>query len=124
MRNFRKYNIWTDSVNFVTETYSLTRSFPSHEKFGLADQLQRASVSIASNIAEGASRESEKEFAHFLQISLGSAYEVETQLIIVNRLYYINNNQLDNQTQKLNSIERRLTEMIKRLNLKAPRQTS
>ena len=124
MRNFRKYNIWTDAVNFVTETYSLTRSFPSHEKFGLADQLQRASVSIASNIAEGASRESEKEFAHFLQISPGSAYEVETQLIIANRLYYINDNQLDNQTQKLNSIEKRLTEMIKRLNLKAPRQSS
>lgn len=124
MRNFRKYNIWTDSVNFVTETYSLTRSFPSYEKFGLADQLQRASVSIASNIAEGASRESEKEFAHFLQISLGSAYEVETQLIIANRLYYINNNQLDNQTQKLNSIERRLTEMIKKLTLKAQKQKS
>lgn len=124
MRNFRKYNIWTDSVNFVTETYSLTRSFPLYEKFGLADQLQRASVSIASNIAEGASRESEKEFAHFLQISLGSAYEVETQLIIANKLYYINDNQLDNRTQKLNSIEKRLTEMIKKLTLKAPKQKS
>ena len=124
MRNFRKYNIWTDSINFVTETYGLTRSFPSHEKFGLADQLHRASISIASNIAEGASRESEKEFAHFLQISLGSAYEVETQLIIANRLYYINDNQLDKQTQKLNSIEKRLTEMIKRLYLKTPRKTS
>lgn len=124
MRNFRKYNIWTDSVNFVTETYSLTRSFPSHERFGLADQLHRASISIASNIAEGASRESEKEFAHFLQISLGSAYEVETQLIIANKLFYINDNQLDNQTHKLYSIEKRLAEMIKRLNLKVPKQKS
>ena len=116
MRNFRKYNIWIDSVDFVTETYSLCRSFPSHEKYGLANQLQRASVSIASNIAEGAARESEKEFAHFLQVSLGSAYEVETQLVIAHKLSYISDTQLNNQIPKLHSIEKRLTEIIKRLN--------
>lgn len=116
MRNFRKYNIWIDSVDFVFEIYNLTRLIPAKEKFGLVNQLQRAAVSIPSNIAEGAARESEKEFAHFLQISLGSAYEVETQLIIANKLHYINDNQLDSTIPKLHSIEKRLSEMIKRLN--------
>ncbi|MBO4382253.1 MAG: four helix bundle protein [Bacteroidales bacterium] len=115
MRNFRNYNIWTDSVDFVTEIYDITRSIPAKEQFGLINQLQRASVSIASNIAEGAARESEKEFAHFLQISLGSAYEVETQLIIANKLQYITDSQLNKSIPKLHSIEKRLTEMIKRL---------
>lgn len=115
MRNFRKYDIWSDSINFVTETYDLIRQLPSKEQYGLSSQLQRAVVSIPSNIAEGASRESEKEFAHFLQISLGSAFEVETHLIIANRLKYITIDQLNAFITPLNSIEKRLIEMIKRL---------
>ena len=115
MRNFRNYDLWKDSISIVTEIYAITNKFPPSEKFGLCNQLQRAAVSIASNIAEGASRLSEKEFAHFLQLSLGSAFEVETQLIIANNLNYIQNQQLEILLQKLYSIEKRLNEMIKRL---------
>ena len=90
MRNFRNYKIWNESVTFTTEIYKISHSFPSYERYGLGDQLRRASVSIASNIAEGSARESEKEFVHFLSISLGSAFEVETQLQIAYNLEYIN----------------------------------
>ena len=82
MRDFRQYEVWKNAVSFTTEVYKLTAAFPPSEKFGLVNQLQRASVSIASNIAEGASRTSEKDFTHFLEISLGSSFEVETQLLI------------------------------------------
>ena len=82
-------------MSFVTDVYSATNLFPICEKFGLCNQLQRAAVSIASNIAEGSSRSSEKEFAHFLQISLGSTFEVETQLIIAYNLKYILKEKLD-----------------------------
>jgi four helix bundle protein len=80
--NFRQLRIWIDSVELTGEIYKLTQSFPNEHKFGIANQLYRSAVSIPSNIAEGSSRKSEKEFAHFLSISMGSAFELETQLII------------------------------------------
>ncbi len=113
MRNFRKYDLWTDSVSFVTEIYTITNSFPAYEKYSLSDQIQRAAVSIASNIAEGASRMSEKEFAHYLQCSIGSAFEVETQLTIAKNLNYIQEHQLNNLLQTIHSIQKRLNEMIR-----------
>ena len=116
MRNFRKYDMWQDSVAFTTDIYKITNTFPSYEKFGLSNQLQRACVSIAANIAEGSARISEKEFSHFLQISLGSAFEVETQLIIAHNLNYIQDGQLETFLQRLYSIEKRLNEMIHILN--------
>ena len=115
MRDFRKYEVWLDGVNLSTEIYRLTESFPKQETYALANQLQRAVVSIPSNIAEGASRESEFDFARFLEIALGSTYEVETQIRIAYNLAYINQLQLENLLQKLQSIEKRLTSLINRL---------
>jgi four helix bundle protein len=112
MRNFRNYKIWNESVNFTTEIYKIINAFPSFEKFALADQLRRASVSIASNIAEGSARESEREFAHFLSISLGSAFEVETQLQIAHNLGYINQQLLDLLLKKIHPLERQINELI------------
>ena len=83
--NFRQLRIWLDSVELTTEVYQLTQTFPIQHKFGLASQLYRAAVSIPSNIAEASSRKSEKEFAHFVSLSLGSAFELETQLIIAEK---------------------------------------
>ncbi len=111
MRNFRNYKIWNESVNFTTEIYKIINAFPSFEKFALADQLRRASVSIASNIAEGSARESEREFAHFLSISLGSAFEDETQLQIAHNLGYINQQLLD-LLLKTHPLERQINELI------------
>lgn len=90
MHNFKDLRVWQKSIDLTTEIYAMLASFPSDEKFGLVSQMKRAAVSIPSNIAEGAGRNSNKEFKHFLSISLGSLFEIETQLIIANRLRLIN----------------------------------
>ena len=88
MRNFREYDIWIDAMDLVETVYTLVDRFPSTEKFALSSQITRSAVSIPSNIAEGASRSSEKDFARFLEISLGSCFELETQLRIANKRKY------------------------------------
>ena len=80
--NFKKLLIWQESMKLVVETYALTKSFPNEEKFGLISQLNRCSVSIPSNIAEGTSKSTEKHFKTYLETSLGSAFEWETQIRI------------------------------------------
>ncbi|WP_374949560.1 four helix bundle protein [Mucilaginibacter sp.] len=80
--NFRQLRIWIDSVQLTKDIYQLTQKFPKEHKFGLSSQLYRASVSIPSNIAEGSARKTDKDFSHFLTISLGSAFELETQIVV------------------------------------------
>jgi len=82
MHNFRQLRIWIDSVDLTKDIYLLTQKFSTEHRFGISSQLYRAAVSIPSNIAEGSARKSEKDFSHFLSMSLGSAFELETQLII------------------------------------------
>lgn len=86
MHNFKELKIWTKSKDLSKEIFLLTATFPAEHKFGISSQLNRCSVSIPSNIAEGTSRDSQKDFARFLQISLGSAFELETQLIIASEI--------------------------------------
>lgn len=78
MRDFRKYEVWQISHQFCLEIYSITRLFPKEELYGLTSQIRRAALSIPTNISEGCGRNSEAEFAHFLNIALGSAHETET----------------------------------------------
>jgi four helix bundle protein len=87
----------------------MTAQFPEIEKFGLTNQLRRASVSIPSNIAEGASRKSNKDFSRFLEIALGSCYEIETQLLISNDLGFLNDVELKQSVSKLESIVRMMS---------------
>ncbi|WP_299247375.1 four helix bundle protein [uncultured Lacinutrix sp.] len=95
MHRFKDLEFWKISRLFCSEIYAITSKFPEFEKFGLTNQLRRASVSIPSNIAEGSSRQSNKDFSRFLQITLGSAYEVETQLLIASDLNFITHEELD-----------------------------
>lgn len=81
---------WKQSIEFVIIIYNITNEFPKAETYGLANQMQRAAVSIPSNIAEGCARSSAKETARFLDIAIGSIAELETQLIIASKLGYIN----------------------------------
>ena len=90
MNNFKELNVWQKAIELVKEVYRLTDNFPNNEQFGLTSQIKRAAVSIPSNIAEGAGRKSNKEFEHFLSISLGSCFELETQIIIGQELNFIN----------------------------------
>ncbi len=88
MHNFRKLNIWLKSVDLVTEIYRLTNTFPSYERYGLKSQMQDAAVSCPTNIAEGSAKSSNKDFARFLEMSLGSLYELETELLVSLNLEY------------------------------------
>jgi four helix bundle protein len=94
MRNFRKLKIWEQGIVIVKEIYKITQKLPSDEKFGLKSQITRAAVSIPSNIAKGSSRNSEVEFKRFLEIAIGSLFEVETQLIIIQELNLIDSKEL------------------------------
>jgi len=103
--NFKKLIIWQESLELVIETYKITKSFPSQEKFGLSSQLNRCSVSIPSNIAEGTSKSSEKHFKNYLETSLGSAFEWETQIIIAHRVGYINQNEFTELENRISKIQ-------------------
>ncbi|WP_339634708.1 four helix bundle protein [Bizionia echini] len=104
MHRCKDLEIWKKSRLFCAEIYSITSKFPENEKFGLTNQLRRASVSIPSNIAEGSSRHSNKDFTRFLQIAIGSAYEIETQLLIAPDLNFINKDELDSLLNSLDAI--------------------
>ena len=104
MHRFKNLEIWKKSRSFCSSIYEITANFPESEKFGLTNQLRRASVSIPSNIAEGSSRNTNKDFSRFLQITLGSAYEIETQLLIAFDLKFINESELNKLLDDLESI--------------------
>jgi len=95
MRDFRKLEIWKNGIEIVKQVYMLSEKLPSNERFGLRSQLTRAAVSIPSNIAEGCSRHSEVEFKRYLEIAIGSLFEVETQLVIAQELKFIQSNELE-----------------------------
>ena len=102
--NFKKLQIWQESIGLIPEVYALTTTLPDYEKFGLRTQMNRCSVSIASNISEGTSKRTDKHFAKYLDDSLGSAFELETQLIVCKNLNFISEEKfkyLENQVQKL-----------------------
>jgi four helix bundle protein len=82
MFNFEKLDVWQKAIAFVDLVYSLTRTFPSDERFGLTNQMRRAAVSISSNLAEGTSRSSRNDFARFVEIATGSLFEVISQAYI------------------------------------------
>ena len=89
MRDHKELDVWKSSVDFVADIYKLTASFPKEEMFCLVNQMRRAAISIPSNISEGAARNTDKEFMHFLFVARGSAAEVETQLLVAHKLGYV-----------------------------------
>jgi four helix bundle protein len=116
MNKFKELTVWQKSMDLAEEVYKLTADFPKDEKFGLQSQIKRSVVSIASNIAEGAGRNSKNEFKHFLSIALGSSYELETQLTLAFRFNYINNNSLDSVSVRLFEVQKMIIGLSKSLN--------
>jgi four helix bundle protein len=113
MRNFRDLEVWKCSIILVKKIYLITGKFPNDEKFGLVSQINRCSVSIPSNIAEGCSRSSQKDFSRFLQISLGSSFELETQIEIAKEVGFINENLYLEIISELNTIQKRIQSLKK-----------
>ena len=102
-------------MNIAKHVYALTKLFPADEKYGITSQIQRAAVSIASNIAEGAGRGTDKDFVHFLTIALGSAFEVETQLLLSKEMCYINDeNDFQYIIEELHVLQPQLHVLIKK----------
>jgi len=106
MHNFKELKVWQKSIDLTTEIYSITKNFPADEKYGLTSQIRRAAVSVPSNIAEGAGRKSNKEFRHFLSISLGSVFELETQVIVASRLNFISEANFSDIQSRISEIQK------------------
>ncbi|MCB0371576.1 MAG: four helix bundle protein [Muricauda sp.] len=104
MHRFKDLEIWRLSRKFCSDIYQTTSSFPETERFGISNQLRRASVSVPSKISEGCSRKSNKDFSRFLEIAIGSMYELETQLLISNDLGFISEEKTMELMEKLNTI--------------------
>jgi four helix bundle protein len=114
--NFRKLTIWQEARSLVRETYSITEKFPKTEIYGLSNQLRRCSVSIASNIAEGSARDSNKHFVQYLETALGSSFEWETQLICAFDLNYISETIFNQYVEKIQKIQAMISNFKNTLN--------
>lgn len=114
MRDYTKYdiwndgNIWNDGIEISIKIYELTKNFPEEEKFGLTSQIRRTSISISSNFAEGCSRTSEKDFKRFIEIALGSIFELKTQLTIANKLKFIQSKELEDKLELIHKCGKQL----------------
>ena len=106
MNNLKELKIWNKAIDLTVDVYKATSSFPSDERFGLISQSRRSAVSIPSNIAEGAGRNSKKEFANFLGIANGSSYELQTQLVISNRLSLLGDEVLNNLLSQIDELQK------------------
>jgi four helix bundle protein len=112
IKSYRELTVWKKSIDLVIEVYELTKSFPKEELFGLTSQMRRASISIPSNIAEGHSRKYRQEFKQFIRTALGSGAELETQILISNRLGLINSSK----SEKVNELTSEVMKMLSSLN--------
>jgi len=115
MSTFEDLLIWQKSMDFVTELYKITEHFPDSEKFGLVSQIRRSAVSIPSNIAEGYGRNSKGDFNRFLNISMGSLFELQTQLIIAGNLNYLEESKNNKLYEMSREIERMMSSFIRSL---------
>lgn len=113
MRNFKELEVWRDGRVLVKEVYLLTKSLPDDEKFGLTSQIKRCSISITANIAEGCAKDSQKDFCRFLQISLGSSFELESHLILCQDLEIIDIEKSTNCLENVTKLQRRISSFIK-----------
>lgn len=108
MSDFKQLAVWQKAHEATLEVYKITRSFPSDERFGLTSQIRPAAVSIGSNLAEGRGRKSDADFARFVQIALGSAYELQYQLLVARDIGYIAGPEFDPLNESYEEIGRML----------------
>jgi four helix bundle protein len=115
MKNFKELKVWQLGFEITRSSYELVKSFPREEKYLLVSQITRAAYSIPSNIAEGSSRKSEREYAHFLEIALGSAFELETHILLTQSLGYSDVSTTKSILYKIDQEQKMLIAFIKKL---------
>lgn len=115
IHSYRDLQVWQKSTDLVVEIYRITKKFPKEELFGLTSQMRRCAVSIPSNIAEGRGRGTRKDFVQFLRIAYGSGSELETQLVLAQKLCLLTQNELQTANSLLDEIMRMLNVMIRKL---------
>jgi four helix bundle protein len=115
MRNFRNLEIWQLAMEIVKLTYELIKKLPKSEDFGLKSQMQRAVISMPSNIAEGCSRKSNKELAHYFEISIGSSFELETQILASQMIGYLSQSEIDTVLPKLTLFQKKTNAYLSKL---------
>lgn len=113
MKSHRDLEVWKVSMDLAKDVYRLVESFPKHERYGLSSQMCRAAVSIPSNIAEGAARQTKREMVQFLYISLGSSAELETHLELSSSLEYVSQEDLSRVMEKQGSVSKMLVGLIR-----------
>ena len=116
MRNFKQLKIWQKGFDIAVKSFKLVNTFPKEEKYGINLQITKAAVSIPSNIAEGSSRKSEKDYNRFLEISLGSSFELETQLLIANAVNFGDNEMRNNVLKDIDEEQKMLMSFMNKLN--------
>lgn len=116
MKNFKQLLIWQKGFQIAISSFKLVETFPKEERFSLSNQITRAAVSIPSNIAEGSSRTSEKDYNRFLEVSLGSSYELETQILIADAVKYGNEQLRISMLQDIQEEQKMLVGFISKLN--------
>lgn len=117
MHNFKKLKIWQEAINLVRDNYQLTRTFPDFERFVLVSQMNRCAISIPSNISEGSSKSTDKHFNKYLENSLGSAFEWETQLIVAFNENYLSEEKFKDLEQKIKQIQKMISRFQSGLNI-------
>ena len=115
MKNFKNIKVWQRGIELVVDVYKKTNNFPNEELYGLTSQIKRSAISIPSNIAEGSGRGSKKDFNRFLDISLGSSFELETQLILAKKLEFINDDDFATINQQLDQEQKMIIGLQKSL---------
>lgn len=115
MRDFRQLRVWEESHGLTLEIYRITKSFPKEEMFSLTSQMRRSASSVPTNIAEGCGRDSNKEYARFLQISMGSASELDYQILLSKDLGYINTSTYDPINDKIDKVKRQLAALLRKV---------
>lgn len=115
IKSFKELKIWQKGMEIVKDIYKLTANFPKEEVYGLTSQMRRSAVSIPSNIAEGFKRFHSKEYMQFLHIALGSAAELETQIIISKELGFINESELQSVSEKIDHSSKMISALLNKL---------
>lgn len=122
MHNYKNLHIWQDGIKLARRIYEITSTFPANEKYGIVSQMTRAAISIPSNIAEGAGRNSNKDFANFLSIAMGSLFELHTQIVICEQIGYIDSETVKEIDQQIYTLQQQINTYKQRIEGNATRQ--